>query len=142
MWNIILFVSLIIVAAMSIASNAIEIGEKLGSVHIAVEITFYVLIAIVVLGGIVYPLVGVFFAPIFSLEKLHDALQFILGVIVYFYSSFVFVSPVDGNLCPQDFLHSVLIFPEEYGEIRFRFFLSGRLLFSRLFYKLFRFPYA
>ena len=53
MWNIILFVSLIIVAAMSIVSNAIEIGEKLGSVHIAV--------------------VGVFFAPIFSLEKLHEA---------------------------------------------------------------------
>ena len=52
MWNIILFVSLIIVAAMSIVSNAIEI---------------------VVLGGIVYPLVGVFFAPIFSLEKLHEA---------------------------------------------------------------------
>ena len=73
MWNIILFVSLIIVAAMSIASNAIEIGEKLGSVHIAVEIAFYVLIAVVVLGGIVYPLVGVFFAPIFSLEKLHEA---------------------------------------------------------------------
>ncbi|MBR1450455.1 MAG: DUF697 domain-containing protein [Lachnospiraceae bacterium] len=73
MWNIILFVSLIIVAAMSIVSNAIEIGEKLGSVHIAVEIAFYVLIAIVVLGGIVYPLVGVFFAPIFSLEKLHEA---------------------------------------------------------------------
>lgn len=73
MWNIILFISLIIVAAMSIASNAIEIGEKLGSVHIAVEIAFYVLIAIVVLGGIVYPLVGVFFAPIFSLEKLHEA---------------------------------------------------------------------
>ena len=37
MWNIILFVSLIIVAAMSIVSNAIEIGEKLGSVHIAVS---------------------------------------------------------------------------------------------------------
>ena len=73
MWNIVLFVSLIIVAAMSIVSNAIEIGEKLGSVHIAVEIAFYVLIAIVVLGGIVYPLVGVFFAPIFSLEKLHEA---------------------------------------------------------------------
>ena len=73
MWNIILFVSLIIVAAMSIVSNAIEIGEKLGSVHIDVEIAFYVLIAIVVLGGIVYPLVGVFFAPIFSLEKLHEA---------------------------------------------------------------------
>ncbi len=73
MWNIILFVSLVIVAAMSIVSNAIEIGEKLGSVHIAVEIAFYVLIAIVVLGGIVYPLVGVFFAPIFSLEKLHEA---------------------------------------------------------------------
>ncbi len=72
-WTIILFISLIIIVVMSLASNAIEIGERFGRVHIALEISFYVLIAIVVLGGIVYPLVGVFFAPIFSLEKLHSA---------------------------------------------------------------------
>ena len=72
-WTVILFVSLMIIVAMTLVSNAIEIGERFGRVHIALEISFYVLIAIVVLGGIVYPLVGVFFAPIFSLEKLHNA---------------------------------------------------------------------
>lgn len=72
-WTIILFVSLIILLAMSLISNALEIGERLGKIHIVLEILFYVLIAVVVLGGIVYPIVGVFFAPIFSLEKLHTA---------------------------------------------------------------------
>lgn len=72
-WTVILVVSLVIIMAMSLISNALEIGERLGTVHLSVEILFYVLIAIVVLGGIVYPLVGVFFAPIFSLENLHNA---------------------------------------------------------------------
>ncbi len=72
-WTIILFISLIILVVMGLVSNALEIGERLGNVHIVLEILFYVLIAVVVLGGIVYPLVGVFFAPIFSLEKLHNA---------------------------------------------------------------------
>ncbi len=72
-WTVILFISLIILVVMSLVSNALEIGERFGRVHIALEICFYVLIAVVVLGGIVYPLVGVFFAPIFSLEKLHSA---------------------------------------------------------------------
>ncbi|MCR5735055.1 MAG: YcjF family protein [Lachnospiraceae bacterium] len=72
-WTIILFVSLIILVVMSLVSNAIEIGERLGGKHIILEIAFYILIAIVVLGGIVYPLVGVFFVPIFSLKELHNA---------------------------------------------------------------------
>ncbi|MCR5237281.1 MAG: DUF697 domain-containing protein [Lachnospiraceae bacterium] len=72
-WTIVLFISLIILVVMGLVSNALEIGERLGKVHIVLEILFYVLIAVVVLGGIVYPLVGVFFAPIFSLEKLHNA---------------------------------------------------------------------
>ena len=72
-WTIVLFISLVILVAMGLISNALEIGERLGNVHIVLEILFYVLIAVVVLGGIVYPLVGVFFAPIFSLEKLHNA---------------------------------------------------------------------
>ena len=72
-WTIILFISLIILLAMSLISNAIELGERLGRAHIILEILFYVLIAIVVIGGIIYPIIGIFFAPIFSLEKLHDA---------------------------------------------------------------------
>ena len=72
-WTIVLFISLVILVAMGLISNALEIGERLGNVHIVLEILFYVLIAVVVFGGIVYPLVGVFFAPIFSLEKLHNA---------------------------------------------------------------------
>jgi putative membrane protein len=57
---------------MSLISNALAIGDKLGEVSIVLEIIFYALITVVVLGGIVYPIVGVFFAPIFSLEKLHN----------------------------------------------------------------------
>ncbi len=72
-WSIVLFTSLILLVLMGLISNAITIGDRLGSVHIVLEIIFYVLIAVVVLGGIVYPMVGVFFAPIFSLEKLHNA---------------------------------------------------------------------
>ncbi len=72
-WTVVLFVSLVIIVAMMLVSNALEIGTRLRGVHVALEIAFYVLIAVVVLGGIVYPLVGVFFAPIFSLEKLHRA---------------------------------------------------------------------
>ncbi len=68
-----LFTSLLILVFMSLVSNALEIGERLGKTHWIVEAAFYVLIGVVVLGGIVYPLVGVFFAPIFSLEKLHHA---------------------------------------------------------------------
>ena len=66
-------VSLAIIVLMGLISSALEIGEKLGRVHIALEILFYILIAVVLFGGIVYPIVGVFFAPIFSLEKLHNA---------------------------------------------------------------------
>ena len=73
LWSIVLFTSLILLVLMGLISSAITIGDRLGSVHIVLEIIFYVLIAVVVLGGIVYPMVGVFFAPIFSLEKLHNA---------------------------------------------------------------------
>ena len=72
-WTIVLFVSLIILVAMGLISNALEIGERLGRVHISLEILFYVLIAVVVLGGVVYPLVAVIFTPIFSLKELHNA---------------------------------------------------------------------
>jgi len=72
-WTIILFISLIILLAMGLISNALEIGERLGRIHISLEILFYVLIAVVVLGGVVYPLVAVFFSPIFSLKELHNA---------------------------------------------------------------------
>ncbi|MCR5596311.1 MAG: YcjF family protein [Lachnospiraceae bacterium] len=73
LWTIILFISIAILVLMGLISNALTIGEKLGNAHIILEILFYVLIAIVVIGGIVYPMVGIFFAPIFSLEKLHNA---------------------------------------------------------------------
>ncbi len=72
-WLIVLVVSLAILFIMGLISNAIEIGERLRNVHIALEICFYVLIAVVLIGGVIYPVIGVFFAPIFSLEKLHNA---------------------------------------------------------------------
>ncbi len=73
MWLIVLLVSLMLLVIMGLISNALEIGERLGNIHFSLEICFYVLIAIVVFGGVVYPLIGVFFAPIFSLESLHYA---------------------------------------------------------------------
>ena len=72
-WTTILVISLGILLVMALVSNALEIGERFGRVHLSLEILFYVLVAVVVLGGVVYPLVSVFFAPIFSLEKLHEA---------------------------------------------------------------------
>ena len=72
-WTIVLLTSLVIILAMNLVSNALEIGEKLAGIHSYLEIAFYVLIAVVIIGGIIYPLVGVFFAPIFSLERLHNA---------------------------------------------------------------------
>ena len=72
-WSIVLFTSLAILVVIGLVGNALEIGERLRGVHLYLEILFYVLIAVVVLGGIVYPLVGVFFSPIFSLESLRNA---------------------------------------------------------------------
>ena len=71
-WTIVLMVSLAILILMGLISSALEIGERLGNVHISLEILFYILIAVVILGGVVYPLVAVFFAPIFSLKELHN----------------------------------------------------------------------
>lgn len=72
-WTVVLFVSLLILVILGLVSNALEIGERLGKKHVALEVCFYALIAIVVFGGIIYPLIGVFFAPIFSLKELHNA---------------------------------------------------------------------
>ena len=72
-WTVVLFVSLLILVILGLVSNTLEIGDRLGEKHIALEVCFYVLIAIVVSVGIIYPLVGVFFAPIFSLKELHNA---------------------------------------------------------------------
>ena len=72
-WTIVLLISVAILFVMGLVSNALEIGERLRNAHVFLEIAFYVLIAVVVLGGIVYPILGVFLAPIFSLEKLHNA---------------------------------------------------------------------
>ena len=72
-WTIILVISLGIILLMALISSALEIGEKLAGVHISLAIVFYSLVAVVVIGGIIYPLVGVFFAPVFSLKSLHNA---------------------------------------------------------------------
>ena len=71
-WTVVLFASLAILLLMGLISSALEIGDRLGSVHISLEILFYVLIAIVLGVGIIYPILGVFYAPIFSLRELHD----------------------------------------------------------------------
>ena len=72
-WTIVILISLTILIVMGLISNALEIGERLGRVHFSLEILFYILILVVVLGGIVYPVVSIFMAPIFSLKDLHNA---------------------------------------------------------------------
>lgn len=72
-WTIVILVSLAILIVMSLISNALEIGDRLAKVHVSLEISFYVLIAIVCVGGIIYPVIKVFFTPIFSLKDLHTA---------------------------------------------------------------------
>ena len=72
-WTIVILISLTILIVMGLISNALEIGERLGGVHVSLEILFYILILVVVLGGIVYPVVSIFMAPIFSLKDLHNA---------------------------------------------------------------------
>ena len=72
-WLIILLVSLAILVLLGLVSSALEIGERLRNIHFSLEIAFYVLIAVVIVVGIVYPIVGVFHKPIFSLDQLHDS---------------------------------------------------------------------
>ena len=71
-WLIILLVSLAILVLLGLVSSALEIGERLRNIHFSLEIAFYVLIAVVVIVGVVYPIVGTFRNPIFSLDQLHD----------------------------------------------------------------------
>ncbi len=70
-WSKILFGSLLIIIMMSIVSSAMSLGERLGDFNDVLKYVFYGLIAFVVIGGIIYPMVRVFFAPVFSLERLH-----------------------------------------------------------------------
>jgi len=71
LWTKILIVSVALIILMSIFSNVLVIGERLRAKHVYVEYAFYGLVIFVLAFGIIYPLVGVFFAPIFSLDKLH-----------------------------------------------------------------------
>lgn len=71
-WTIVLLISIVSLFVMALVSNAIAIGERLRSVHAYLEVAFYIVILFVVLVGIVYPIVGVFMAPVFSLDKLRD----------------------------------------------------------------------
>lgn len=71
-WLIVLLISLAILVLLGLVSSALEIGERLRNIHFSLEIAFYALIVVVILVGIVYPIVGVFHKPIFSLDQLHD----------------------------------------------------------------------
>ena len=73
MWPAIFCTSLLLLFVLFIVSSAMEIGEKLGEIHISLELIFYLLIVAIVVSGIIYPVCTVFFAPVFSLKELHDA---------------------------------------------------------------------
>lgn len=72
-WLIVLAVSLGILFFMSVISNALTIGERLGEKYQWMSWTYYGLIVFVIAFGIVYPVFGVFTKPIFALKNLHTA---------------------------------------------------------------------
>lgn len=71
LWTKILLISIAILVLMSVLSNALIIGERFREKSVYLEYAYYLLIAFIIGFGIIYPIFGVFFAPIFSLEKLH-----------------------------------------------------------------------
>jgi len=73
LWTKILFVSIGILILMSVFSNALVIGERFREKSIYLEYAYYGLIVFLIIFGVVYPIFGVFAAPIFSLDKLHTA---------------------------------------------------------------------
>ncbi|MCR5585085.1 MAG: DUF697 domain-containing protein [Lachnospiraceae bacterium] len=70
-WNKILFVSLLLIIFMSVISSAMALGDRLGEFGDVFKYIFYGLVAVVIGGGIIYPMARVFFAPVFSLDRLH-----------------------------------------------------------------------
>lgn len=73
LWSKVLLISLLLLFVMSVFSDAVTLGERLGQENVYLEYIYYALIFIVVVFGIGYPIFGVFTAPIFSLDKLHYA---------------------------------------------------------------------
>lgn len=73
LWTKILIISLSVLILMSVFSNALIIGERFREKSVYLEYTYYGLIVFIIVFGIVYPVFGVLFAPIFSLDKLHHA---------------------------------------------------------------------
>lgn len=71
LWTKILIISIAILILMSIFSNALIVGERLREKSVYLEFAYYALLVIIIGLGIIYPIFGVFCAPIFSLEKLH-----------------------------------------------------------------------
>ncbi|MCF0108979.1 MAG: hypothetical protein HUJ57_02635, partial [Erysipelotrichaceae bacterium] len=72
-WANILLISLLFIFLMIVLGAAITTGEKLRNISVFLEIFYYILILVVFFFGIVYPIFGVFTAPIFSLDRLHYA---------------------------------------------------------------------
>jgi len=69
----ILIISIAALILMSVFSNALVVGERLGKTNEYLEYAYYALIIFIIVFGIIYPFFGVLFAPIFSLDKLHTA---------------------------------------------------------------------
>lgn len=73
LWTKVLLISVLFIFLMIVLGEAVTTGERLRNVSVVLEVFYYVLILVVFGFGIVYPIFGVFSAPVFSLEKLHYA---------------------------------------------------------------------
>ena len=71
-WLIVLLVSLFAVFVLWLANNVISFAEHFHWAAGWLKVLFYCLTALLILFGIVYPIVKVFFSPVFALNRLHD----------------------------------------------------------------------
>ncbi|MCF0115904.1 MAG: hypothetical protein HUJ56_11165, partial [Erysipelotrichaceae bacterium] len=73
LWTKILLFSVLFIFLMIVLGEAMTIGEKLRNISVVLEVIYYLVILVIIGAGIIYPIFGVFAAPVFSLEKLHYA---------------------------------------------------------------------
>ena len=71
-WLILLLISLFVIFLLWVANQVIGFAEHFEWQNRWLKYAFYGLVLFIIVFGIIYPIVKVFFAPVFSLNRLHD----------------------------------------------------------------------
>ena len=72
LWLILLLISLFMIFLLWLANQVIGFAEHFEWQNKWLKYTFYGFVVFVIVVGIIYPIIRVFFAPVFSLNRLHD----------------------------------------------------------------------